>query len=252
MRRIRILILALVLPLIVTQFAAAHRPYFTQVEAVILPDGRPGEMRLLRGDGIFLADPGRILVLDAEGRLQARSRHSVTMALLCDRALRSCRGYDGISILTLDPASFRPGEVVPGLADAERDGLWAFEAGNESWGFAIRRPSLAYRLRGELALALSAPRTLVLLAVLGVVAAMLVPGWLLSWRVRTRPSVWALVIGIPLRLVGLASILFIRLYIALLIGFTLIGWLTGFGSGAGVTGLWGLRRAWRATPRRAA
>jgi hypothetical protein len=88
--------------------AWAHSPYFTQTERLALPDGRTGEIRLLHGDGIFLADPVRAMVLDEQGRPLARSSWSGSMTILCNREHR-CRVYDFTRLMRHepDPASFR-------------------------------------------------------------------------------------------------------------------------------------------------
>ncbi|TPG34875.1 hypothetical protein EAH89_30595 [Roseomonas nepalensis] len=250
MRRSPFLTLALPLLLLAGCPADAHRPYFTHVERIVLPDGQPGEMRLLKGDGILLADPVRILVLDRDGRLLARSHQSGAMVLLCDRDRRSCRGYDGAAVLLLDPASFRHGQSVPGLTDAERSGLLAFETGDESWGFVIRRASLADRIRAEAALARETPCALALLVALGVVAGLLIPARLPRAEDPAEPrwSVWSMwTAGVLLRLTILAPVLLVASYVGALVGLTSIAWLTGFGSGAALVLFWHSRRRRRVT-----
>lgn len=231
MKRLPFLVLTLAFALAACRPSHAHRPYFTQVEPVVLPDGQPGEMRLLRGDGIFLADPARILVLDQEGRLLARSHQSTAMFLLCDHDRRSCSGYDGSSVLTLDPASFRSGAVVPGLSRDERSGLWKFEDGAESWGFTVGWASIAQVAEGEAMMAHQRPRTLAFLATLGIAAALLVAGMGRPLDGHRPPSALR-AIGVLLRLAGLAVVLLVALYLAALTGLTLILWLASFGSGA--------------------
>lgn len=88
--------------------AFAHSPYFTQTEKLALPGGRIGEIRLLHGDGIFLADPVRAMVLDEQGRPLARSSWSGAMTIVCNREHR-CRVYDVTRLMRYepDPASFR-------------------------------------------------------------------------------------------------------------------------------------------------
>ena len=46
-------LLAFVVASLLASPAAAHRPFFTQVEAIQLPNGERGEVRLLHGDGIL-------------------------------------------------------------------------------------------------------------------------------------------------------------------------------------------------------
>lgn len=80
---------ALTFMLVASGNAWAHRPYFTQIEPIVLPNGQPGEMRLMYGNSIFSADPARILVLDRDRRLLASSYQSISMNLLCDGERRS-------------------------------------------------------------------------------------------------------------------------------------------------------------------
>ncbi|WP_204312067.1 hypothetical protein, partial [Escherichia coli] len=60
---------ALVLP----AAAQAHSPYFTESVEIALPDGRTGQLSVLRGDGILGADPARAVIVDADGRSLART-----------------------------------------------------------------------------------------------------------------------------------------------------------------------------------
>jgi hypothetical protein len=233
MRRRDLAILALTLLPLAAAPAWAHSPYFTQAEPIVLPDGRPGEMRLLHGDGIFFADPVRIVVLDRDKRLLARSEQHVPLSLICDRNRRSCWGYDHWShqVLLLDPASFRTGgQVEPGAK--ERDGLWNIEAGVDSWGFTARDASIAEYIEAEWALARRLPVALAgvmalggLMTVLGVVGLRrpTSPKW---WRL----GVWAA--GILLRIAGTALAVIIALYFGVLIGFSLTTWLGALFVGA--------------------
>lgn len=229
--RLPLLVLTLAFVLAASCPSHAHRPYFTQAGPVVLPDGQPGEMRLLKGDGIFFADPARILVLDREGRLLARSYQSTAMTLLCDRDQRSCSGYDGFRVLTLDAASFRSGAVVPGLGRDERSELWAFENGAESWGFTVGWATVAQVAEGEVMMARQWPRALALLATLGAVAALFIMGMSRSLG-KGRPSSALRAISALLCLSVLAPVLFVAFYLALLTGFSMALWLVGLGSGA--------------------
>jgi hypothetical protein len=144
--------------------AVAHAPYFTQIQKVMLPDGQIGEARLLHGDGIFIADPVRVIIVDATGRLLARSHRSTTMALSCSRELH-CRGFDvgDGKVLEIDPETFREGPVVPPSGGE----LGTIEAGNESWGFRVRPASLLEYAEAELALARRSLGELVVLLLVG-------------------------------------------------------------------------------------
>ena len=247
----RMLLLLLALTWAAGGSALAHRPYFTQVAPIVLPDGQPGEMRLLHGDGIIFADPVRILVLNQEGHLLASSRRGVPMLLTCDRDEDSCWGYDGaLSALVLDPASFRKGSVVPGLNDDERSGLWSFEADKEDWGFEVRHASISEIAGAELALARRVPRPLALLVALGAVAATLAVVGVGRSRSRKwwRFGLWAL--SILLRVAGLGTLLLVALYCFLLVGFSLIAWFASLGLGASLILLpwWVMRQRKLVTP----
>lgn len=222
MRRHRLLLplLALLLSAVGSAPGLARRPYFTQPEAVLLPDGQPGEMRILHGDGILLADPARIVVLDRGGRLLARSHRSAPVSLVCHQDRRSCWGYDhGTNrVLTLDPARFRyGGPFVPGTT--ERDGLWDLEGGEESWGFAVRSPSIAEYLEAEWVLARRV-QARAMACLLGLGAAMAAMGIAViriprSWK-TWRLGLWAA--GILLQLAGLGVAVVFALYFAVLFG----------------------------------
>lgn len=147
--------------------AHAHRPYFTQIEKAVLPDGQMGEMRLLHGDGIIIADPVRVVLLDARGWIVARSHDSHSMVIMCDAANR-CRVFDGEQSLMLDPdpTSFRPRALDGG----EAVNYWDSADGSESWGFDTRRASIRDNILGNLALALGSKFHLTVFAVFGLLA----------------------------------------------------------------------------------
>ena len=163
--------------------ALAHRPYTTQVTKVALPEGQLGEVRLLHGDGIISANPIRVLVVGANGRLLARSYRTSMMALACSRDHR-CRAFDvgQGQVLEIDPATFREGPNVPYYGEE----LWAIEAGEDSWGFRVRPASLLERIEGELALAVREQVAVTLLFVVGI---------LLGVMVFRKPSQRALLDG---------------------------------------------------------
>lgn len=130
--------------------ASAHAPFVSQARKLVLPDGQTGEIRLLHGDGILSPDPIRVLVVDANGRLLARSYRSQTMVLSCSRD-NICRAFDVMrrQVLEIDAAAFREGPAVPHSGDE----LWKIEDGDENWGFRTRPASLTERVEGELILA---------------------------------------------------------------------------------------------------
>lgn len=246
MKRSPIAVLALLLAVPGALPASAHRPYFTQSEPVLLPDDQPGEMRLLRGDGIVFADPYRIVVLDRDSRLLALSRESVPISLICRPGQASCWGYDHDTgrVLVLDPDTFGiGGPIVPGRD--QRDGLYEIAGDYDSWGFAGRDASLAERLEAEWALARRMPRTMAILVALG--AAVAAIGLLGLHRPGSREArgLWLWAIGILARCAGMAVAIMPAMYIGALMGPSLTGWRSGLGIGAMLFLLaWALAR-WR-------
>ncbi|WP_112663679.1 hypothetical protein [Microvirga flavescens] len=132
-------ILALVLAVVVSDPAHAHRPYYSQVEKIRLPDGQIGEVRLLHGDGVIVTDPVRPILVDGKGRLIARGPKFYSLVVSCD-AERHCIIVDlwSVSTLTLDPASFREGAEQSTAQPRDRTDDWALEGEVEDWGFSVR------------------------------------------------------------------------------------------------------------------
>lgn len=246
MRRHPIVVLALLLAALGALPASAHSPYFSQSEPILLPDGQPGEMRLLRGDGIIFADPTRIVVLDRDSRLLALSHEGVLMTLICRTGQASCWGYDHATgqVLILDPATFRrDGPIVPGRN--QREELWDIEGSGGSWGFAVRGASIAEWLEVAWTLAHEMSRVMALLAATGAaVAATVLLG---ARRPRNRQAwrLWLWAIGLVLLCVGSAVAIVVAGYVGLLIGLNLTIWAAALGIGAAPILLaWALAR-WR-------
>lgn len=120
--------------LFVAETSHAHSPYFTRTEKIALPDGTTGQIRLLHGDGVILADPVRVMILDAQGRPLARSPWAFAMFLDCDRDHR-CRAFnfDRLLVHQPNPAAFR---AEPALDLANED--YSFRE-TEGHGFTTRR-----------------------------------------------------------------------------------------------------------------
>jgi len=154
--------------------ASAHRPYFTKVEKIRLPNGEMGEARLLNGDGIIVPDPVRVIILDAAGHLLARSDKSLSIVLTC-RGEGLCLIFDFSEgqVLDLVPSGFRQGPLVPGLGDHERNGLWGLEDGSESWGLKYRDPSFGEMVLGYGALLASGFPAVIFNMMIGAVCAFL-------------------------------------------------------------------------------
>lgn len=211
--------------------ALAHRPYVTRSEPIVLPDGRAGEMRMLHGDGIFLADPVRLIVVDDSGRLVARSRRAVPMSMSCQNKV--CIGYDHSrdQVLELDAGTFRPdGPIV----SPSRDDLWEIEDGESHWGFKARSAGFWDQAAAELALARSVAGPLLVLCFIGAVA-MAFLRLMRTPFVRPAPSFWAKSVQIIVALGGVAvafALLMFALYLAALMGLSVVTWFVGLAGGA--------------------
>jgi hypothetical protein len=196
--------------------ADAHFPRFTKIEKIALPDGRAGEMRLLQGDGILFGDPVRVLVLDEEGHLIARSLHSHQLTFLCSRE-RNCLVVDleGHRAFELDPAAFRAGPPIP----EDRERLGEFEAGEESWGFEIRDASYWELLSVNVNMAKELNILLLFPLGWGSIASILLFGG--RWRLEPEGGLIDRIAGVVVlvaRLTGIAFILCIGLGFAMYVG----------------------------------
>jgi hypothetical protein len=233
--------LAMVLLAGMTNPALAHRPYFTHMEKITLPDGNVGEMRLLRGDGIVFSDPGRVLVVDAAGRLLARSPRFFLLVILCQPP-RECRvvDLDKSHVLELDPATFRTGAVVP----SDPDLLWDFESGEASWGFQARDATFAELIEANIAMALQFPISLLILTGCGLLGVAIVfvgrfkptEDWVTNWIVRGLLFL--------LRLLGVGAVLKFSLLMVAIAGISTVLWFASLLAGALLMGvsLWIWRR----------
>ncbi len=188
----------------------------------MLPNGQPGELRLLRGDGIFGPDLVRALILDAKGNLLARSHRSHLIAVSCAAA---CKVFDlgSDTVLELEPSSFRSGQIVPGLGDEDRDRLWPLEAGDDAWGFRVRPATAIERIEGNWAMVTDGPIQFVLLALPGVIAALIGLMILKSFRRRGMPVMRAL--AICAATLGTGCLVVIGFLLAILGSFTTELWL---------------------------
>ena len=230
MKHLTQICLAIALILCGSQAALAHRPYFTQIEKIRLPNGEMGEARLLNGDGILGPDPVRVVVVDAQSRLLARSRKSGSMALVC-REEGPCFIFDFSAgkILDLVPASFRQGPYVPGPSDNERNNLWDLEDGSESWGFVHRDPSFGEMALSYKMLVLGNWPMLSFNIVIGVMCALLLAGAMIIVKaaiiaIREKRNQYFRVFMTSLAILIVAAM---GLFIALVSGFfSLMGGLT--------------------------
>lgn len=206
--------------------ASAHRPYFTQVERILLPNGEVGEVRLLYGDGIMGPDPVRVILIDREGRLRARSEKALSMALSC-RLDGRCTifHFTHDRILEPDPATFRSGPLVPGLSSEDRNGLWDIEDGYEHWGFVAREPTATERREGYGALLSTLRPLLVFNAMAGAVSSIMLSAALIIVRTK-RERYWETSVAV----LTITAILGLALFAALVANFFTL--LAGFPPGA--------------------
>lgn len=233
MKLFEVLILTLFFAVVGSSSALAHRPYFTQVEKIRLPNGEIGEARLLNGDGILGPDPVRVIILDAQSRLLARSHKSHSMALSC-RDKGQCLIFDlsAGKILELAPSSFRQGPLVPGLGDNERNELWELEEGSESWGFVLRNPSTGEMLLSYKVLMSSQWPMMMFNIVIGALCALLLAAAIVIMKeaiivIKEKENSYFRILMTSLAMLIIAGM---ELFLALASGFlSLLGGLT-FGS----------------------
>ena len=118
----------------------ARQPVLADSVPIDLPGGQVGQMRLFHGDGVYVADPVRLIVLDATGQLAGYSYESFPISVIC-LAERKCVGYDhreGV-ILEFDAITKFPGPVI---TDGLSAGLW-FGPHNAFVNFRTRAPTLS-------------------------------------------------------------------------------------------------------------
>lgn len=126
--------------------AAAHQPYFKPGETCSPAAGAYAEMKILYGDGIFAADPARVVLLDARGHLLAYSGNGFHFAIDSTTS-GDCRAFDlgRRRVLTPEPAAFQPG---PSLFDEDNVQARGNVLDATRWhGFSVRRSTLLEHLR---------------------------------------------------------------------------------------------------------
>lgn len=237
MKRILVLISILVGAMMSACPALAHRPYFTEVEKIRLPNGEMGEARLLNGDGIFGPDPVRVIVLDAQGRLLARSQKSLSMAISC-REEGHCLIFDltNDKVLDLDISTFRRGDPVPGLADEQRNELWGLEDGEETWGFTPRDPYPGERLAGFKALFSQHLPILVFDGLIGALCSLFGIGLQIILKARRTRRLEALARMIAVLAIAAAGLFLILLsgLVSFIDGMPFMVWLSALALGPGM------------------
>ncbi|WP_370677949.1 hypothetical protein [Pleomorphomonas sp. PLEO] len=129
--------------------ALAHMPYFSQAESIPTTGYEAVTLRLLHGDGIFLSDPARAVVISGDGRLLATSPVSMSLRIICEGTdlLRKCQAYDDLTrtVYQPDERQWRDSGLI------ERDGqLQNFPAESPSdFGFVARPATLGEIVRFE-------------------------------------------------------------------------------------------------------
>jgi hypothetical protein len=85
--------------------ALAHSPYYSDSQEIPVAGGEPVSIKLLNGDGIFVADPMRAVIVDAKGRLLADTPVLPKLLLFCSGtgADRRCRAYDPFLLEVHEP-----------------------------------------------------------------------------------------------------------------------------------------------------
>ena len=216
--------------------ALAQFTHFIQVEKIRLPNGEMGEARLLKGDGIIGPDPVRVLLLNSQHRLLARSHKSLLMALSCEADGR-CLIFDlsNSKILDQEPGSFRQGERIPDLG-SRSDVMWDLEQDEESWGFAPRTPTLRERLKSYAALVRETLVGLVFDGLVGIAVAQMIAGirFIAGTKRTERLDTVAAVIAVVSITVWLVFLLLISALLSHMGGLPVRIWLMSQALGAGL------------------
>jgi hypothetical protein len=170
--RVLLLAFSLALPLTMAHVdpSFARAPILANVIPVDLPDGQVGEMRLFHGDGVIVADPVRLIVLDATGHLVGYSHESFPVSIICSEA-RKCVGYDHPNGVILE---FVPTTNVlgPAISDELFAGLW-FGPRNTTMNMRTRAPTWSEFAAANLQMAEGSRTELVFIAVAGACMALL-------------------------------------------------------------------------------
>ena len=212
-----------------------QRAIFLRSEPVTLPDGSPGEIRIVRGTGDFFSGPDGLLALDREGREIARSAQVRALTLICGGSPRSCHGYDHdkARLLLLSPNEFvKDGRLAPAFTEMDQTKIGEFEPGLQSHGFVPGEPTLGQRLQAELAQIRQGPSEHAVAFGAGLIATalLLVGNALPSRRTKAWLALWFLIL--VLRVAAAAYIAFVMAVLLLLGSLSYVSMLacTGIGS----------------------
>ena len=202
--------------LVASSPAFAHRPYYTQVEKIRLPNGDIGEVRLLNGDEIMVADPVRAVIVDPQNKLLALSPKTHAMAVSCD-ADRHCLIVDLIHdrVFELDPATFASGPTQPSVSPGERTEDWDLESASGNWGFVVRAATGSERWAANWTFANETRAASILVVILGALGGVcLVPIRLSVATPRFRLLLQSILfVGGLLVFMGLAGFVFLMVVV---------------------------------------
>jgi hypothetical protein len=152
-----VVLLGLVLALSAVVKADAHRPYWgpewgpTVSYEVVLPNGQTATLKVLSGDGIFVADPEKAIVINNEGRVLAASPESRLLHAHCPSKrsdVARCTVFDALEgrLYTPDPTAF-----VAGILLAPNGEPNAYPDSVDSIGFKLKELDLIEYLNLEVA-----------------------------------------------------------------------------------------------------
>ena len=134
----QILAITMLLAITHADSSFSREPSLAAVVPIDLPDGQTGEMRLFHGNGVYVEDPVRLIVLDATGHLVGYSPESFPISIICSTE-RKCVGYahrQGV-VLEFDPTTKYLGPVI---TDGPGAGLW-FGSRNTILNIRVRAPT---------------------------------------------------------------------------------------------------------------
>lgn len=97
----RIYILATAALFCIASIAHGHSPYFSERIKIEHPDWGSIDFAILNGDGIFFADPGRVVVIDPQGELLAIGPLTPAPILTCRN--KACIDMRRFGVWSLSP-----------------------------------------------------------------------------------------------------------------------------------------------------
>ena len=162
--------IALLLTLAHVDPSRAREPALAAIVPIDLPDGQVGHMRLFHGDGVYVADPVRLIVLDAAGHLVGYSHESFPISIICS-AERKCVGYDHADGVIFE---FHPTEqyLGPVITDGLSAGLW-FGPRDVTANMRMRAPTWSEFAAANLQMAKGSYTDIIFVVIAGIVMGIL-------------------------------------------------------------------------------